>query len=363
MTRKVEVDTKTFVRFWLVILAFVLGALLIWRALSGIIIVLAAVFLAVAMKPLANRIDKIDKKKSRSSLSSVLAVLVVVLGITAVIALVGPMVVGETSRFIGQVPELLSENVNGNSLDKFGEAIGVSDLKEQLVKAAQDFSASIVGNLSNLAVDSVTALAGFLTAAILTIVLTILFMLEGPEMLENFWKMLAGKKERTAKSAEVAKRVTSKMAETISKYVSGQLTVAVLDGIVVAVAVIALSVIFGFSMGLAIPMGLIAMVLYLVPMFGPIITCVIVLLLLFINNPWAALSFAIFYIIYEQIANNVISPKIQGKGMALPPLVILVAVTIGMYAFGLIGTIVAIPIAGCIKVLVEEYPNIKALSE
>ena len=96
-------------------------------------------------------------------------------------------------------------------------------------------------------------------------------------------------------------------------------------------------------------------------MFGPIITCILVSILLFISSPWSGLAFAIFYIVYEQIANNVISPKIQGKGMALPPLVILIAITVGMYAFGLIGTLVAIPIAGCIKVLVEEYPNIKAL--
>ena len=71
----------------------------------------------------------------------------------------------------------------------------------------------------------------------------------------------------------------------------------------------------------------------------------------------------VFYIIYAQIENNIISPKVQGKGLSLPPLLILVAVTIGIYSFGLIGCIVAIPIAGCIKVFVEEYPALKGSKE
>ena len=68
----------------------------------------------------------------------------------------------------------------------------------------------------------------------------------------------------------------------------------------------------------------------------------------------------VVYIIYAQVENNFIAPKIQGSALNLPAVVILCAITIGMYMFGLLGAIIAIPIAGCIKVLVEEYPNIRA---
>ena len=83
-------------------------------------------------------------------------------------------------------------------------------------------------------------------------------------------------------------------------------------------------------------------------------------LILFFSSPLAALVFAIIYIIYAQIENNIISPKIQGDALHLQPVVILCAIIIGMYMFGLLGAIIAIPIAGCIRVLVDEYPNIKA---
>jgi predicted PurR-regulated permease PerM len=113
--------------------------------------------------------------------------------------------------------------------------------------------------------------------------------------------------------------------------------------------------IFGFSYGLALPLGLITGVLSLIPMFGSFIGGALVALLLAMNSLWAGIIFIIYTIIYLQVEANVVSPKIQSKGMRLPALLVLSAVTIGVYMFGLIGAIVAIPIAGCIKVLVEEY--------
>ena len=83
-------------------------------------------------------------------------------------------------------------------------------------------------------------------------------------------------------------------------------------------------------------------------------------LILLFNNPLAAIIFAIIYIVYAQIGNNVIAPKIQGSALKLPAVMILVAIVIGMYIFGLLGAIIAVPIAGCIRVLIDEYPNIRA---
>jgi predicted PurR-regulated permease PerM len=121
-----------------------------------------------------------------------------------------------------------------------------------------------------------------------------------------------------------------------------------------------LSLIIGFSSSLAIPMGLITMIFYLIPMFGQFIGGTLVTVVLFFSSPIAALVFAIIYILYAQIENNIIAPKIQGDALHLSAVIILSAITIGMYMMGLLGAIVAIPIAGCIRVLVDEYPNIKA---
>ena len=102
------------------------------------------------------------------------------------------------------------------------------------------------------------------------------------------------------------------------------------------------------------------MVFYLIPMFGPILSCGLITLVLLFSSPVAALIFLVFYIVYAQIENNIIAPKIQGGALNLPATIILVAIIIGMNLFGLLGAIIAIPIAGCIRVLIEELPNLRS---
>lgn len=358
MSEKIEVDTKTFVRFWLVILGMVGAAMFIYRALPGLLLVGGALFLAIAIKPLANKIDGICKKR-RPALSAVLAVfLTVMVGVMALF-LVGPVVVNETARFLGQFSELLRQQENGMSaLNNFGQSLGIVDLQGQMAKAVSDFSAGFLANFGSTVINSLGMLSGIMTNAILLIVLTLLFLLQGPEILKKFWEILAIRDEKTT---AVTKRIAEKIADVISKYVFGQVVVAILDGLVVALAVFILSLIFGFSSGLAFPLGLVAMIFYLIPMFGPFISVMLIFVLLSFNDIWAGVSFLGFYMIYTQIEGNLIAPKIQGDAMRLPSLAILVSIVIGMYMLGLVGAIVAIPIAGAIKVLVDEYPNIKAL--
>lgn len=361
MAKTINIETKTFVRFWLVIAGMGLVLWLIDKAGTGLMIVAIAAFCALALRPLAKKLDRLDGKRSRSSASSVVAVILVVVGIALVVGLVGPVVVKETSDFLREAPERFHGILETVNINDFGKMLGIADLEGQLLAAARNFSSGIIENFSTFAFDSVGAIINFITGAVLVVVLTVLFMLQGPDLLEKFWKRMSG---RSRGATRVWRGITTKMADVVAKYVSGQMLVALLDGTVVTLAVLLLAIVFpNVEPGLAIPMGLMAMVLYLIPMFGPVITTTITSILLLFNSWPAAIIFLVFYVIYMQIESNVISPKIQGKGLDLPPLVILVAIVIGMYAFGLIGTLVAIPIAGCVKVLISEYPKLKAVQE
>jgi predicted PurR-regulated permease PerM len=106
---------------------------------------------------------------------------------------------------------------------------------------------------------------------------------------------------------------------------------------------------------LALPTIAIAFILSLIPMFGATIAGILVSLLLLFNDVTGGIAFAIYFVIYQQIENNFISPTIQSKKVELSALVVLASVTIGLYVFGLAGGIISIPIAGCIKVLIDEY--------
>ncbi|MBQ6393960.1 AI-2E family transporter [Candidatus Saccharibacteria bacterium] len=353
----IEVDTKTFFRFWMVIALICVGGLLLWQARTGLIIIGVAVFLAVALRPLARKISK----NSNSTLASILAVALIVFVIGMILAVVGPVVITETSEFLAEAPEMIKNGLQNFSwVNDAMTRVGISDFTEQVVDMAKGISYEFLSGFSGILVGSVGVVASVATGVILVIILTIMFLSQGPQLLEKFWKRAV---DYNKKTGVVAERITMRIADVVSKYVVGQVLVGILDGLVVGCLVFCLSLVFGFSPGLAFPMGLISFVLYLIPMFGPIIACILISLLMLFQNPGAGATFLACYVLYLQIENNVIAPKVQGNSLNLPSLLILVAVTIGIYMFGLIGAIISIPIAGIIKVLVDEYPEIKAAAK
>lgn len=365
MSKLIETDLKTFVKFWLVPLGIGLVILFIYSASTGLIIVGLSIFLALALKPLVRRVNDFfirhfGGENKHQTLSAVLAYLIVVLVIGGIVAVVGPVVVNETSKFIQNFPETFEKTFGGwEGINELGRNIGINDLHTEIIKAIGDLSNNLLGFLGNNLVSSVSGIADVVMKVVLTLVLTLLFLLEGPSMMEMFWKSI-GSAEEDKKAVTVAKRVVARMANVISTYVSRQVIVAALDGCAAALFVFCISLFTDVESGIAIPMGMITMLFYLIPMFGQFIGGTLVTLLLLFTSPLAAVIFAVIYIVYAQIENNVIAPKIQGNALKLPAVMILVAIVIGMYMFGLLGAIVAVPIAGCIRVLMDEYPNIKA---
>ncbi|MBR6505306.1 AI-2E family transporter [Candidatus Saccharibacteria bacterium] len=366
MSKVIETDLKTFIKFWLVPVGIGLVVLFLISAKTGLIVVGASVFLALALKPLVRKVNNLFAKlsgntgKKHQTLSAVLAYFIVVLIIGGVIAIVGPVVVNETSKFVQNFPQTFENTFGGwDGINDIGKTFGIQDLHSEINNAVTNLSNNLLGMLGNNLVTSVGNVADFMMKVVLVLVLTLLMLLEGPALLDSLWASL-GSPEEDKKPVAVAKRVLAKMANVVSTYVSRQVIVAVVDGCASGLIVFFISLFTEVQPSLAIPMGMITMLFYLIPMFGQFIGGTLVTVLLLFSSPIAAIIFAAIYITYAQIENNVIAPKIQGNALKLPAVIILIAIVIGMYMFGLIGAIVAIPIAGCIRVLIDEYPNIKA---
>ena len=365
MSKLIETDTRTFVKFWSIPLVIAIVIMILYQALTGLIIIGISIFLALALKPLVRKVNNFFTKhfgteKKHQTASAVLAYIIVVVVIGGILAVIGPVVVTETSKFIKQAPEMIENNFGGwDGINEFGKSFGISDLHSEIVNAVDNLSKTILGDLGSNFMASVSNVADIGMKIVLVLVLTLLFLLEGPMLTETFWRSISTG-EQNKKPITVAKRVLSKMANVISTYVSRQLLVAVIDGCASASIVFIISLFTNISSSLAIPMGMITMIFYMIPMFGQFIGGTLVTLILASTNPLAGVIFAVVYILYAQIENNLIAPKIQGNALNLPAVVILCAVVIGMYMFGLLGAIIAIPIAGCIRILIDEYPNIKA---
>ncbi|MDO4742199.1 MAG: AI-2E family transporter [Candidatus Saccharibacteria bacterium] len=365
MSKIIETDTKTFIRFWLVPLGIGLVLLFLYMAASGLIIIGLSIFLAIALKPLVRTVNNFfikhfGKQKGHQTTSAVLAYLIVVLVIGGILAIVGPVVVNETARFIQHFPETFESTFGGwDGINNFGKLIGIDDLHNEISNAITGLSNNLLTMLGNNLVSSVSGVANIVMKAVLILVLTLLFMLEGPSLAESFWNNVSAGEENK-KPVVVAKRVVARMANVISTYVSRQVIVAAIDGLASGLIVFCLSLFTPVSPSIAVPMGMITMLFYLIPMFGQFIGGMLVTVILFFSSPLAAIIFATVYIIYAQIENNVIAPKIQGGALNLPAVAILSSIVIGMFMFGLIGAIVSVPIAGCTRVLIDEYPNIKS---
>ena len=330
----IEIGYKTFIRFCLVVVGFGLVGMLLFKAATALLIIGAALFLAVAISPLVNKISDLIPSKGRT-LSITLAYVLVVGFLAGVIAIVGPTIINESVKFASNLPQLISDNI--------GEGTPI-------VSTLSAFTGGIVDNLSNFLAASIGTIANLVTAVILILVLSLFMLTEGPGILNRFWRHF-----RTSPEAKRASKVAERMADVVAKYVTNAISVSLINACCTAIAVFLLSVVFGLAPGLALPFGLVTGIFSLIPMFGSLIGGCLVALLLAFNSVPAGISFLIYTIIYLQVESNFISPKIQSKGLKLPALVVLSAVTIGVYMFGLVGAIVAIPIAGCIKVLFEEY--------
>jgi predicted PurR-regulated permease PerM len=144
------------------------------------------------------------------------------------------------------------------------------------------------------------------------------------------------------------------MYKVVVGYVNGQVLIAVLGGTTAAIVLYILSKIFDAPIN-PVALGGIVGIFALLPMVGTIIgASIAVLACLLISIP-LAISAAIFFIVYQQIENATIQPYIQSRTNNLTPLIVFVSALIGVGFAGFLGALLAIPIAGCIKVVLDDH--------
>ena len=349
MKTRMEIDTRTFVRFWLVVIGFALIAFSIYSARTALILIGLAFFFAIALSLPVNRLIKILPGKSRV-LSTALAYVAVVAVLGLVVFLAVPPIVGQTTKFAQNVPNLVdSATKQYAGASDFINQYQLQPQVDKVVTSVKDGASQFASGIGSILVLGIGSLLSTFTATILILVLTFLMIVEGPSWLTRLWSVYDDQDRM-----QDHRKLLQRMYAVVTGYVVGQLSVSAIAGFVAGVAVFVLSLMFNIPSDLAIPAAMIIFVLSLVPLFGAMIGALLVGIVLLLNNVTAAIIFLVFFILYQQIEANYISPKIQSKRIDLSALAILVAVTIGIYLFGIVGGIISIPVAGCIKVIAED---------
>jgi len=350
MKTRIEIDTRTFVRFWLVVIGFGLVALAIYSARTALLIIGLAFFFAIALSLPVNRLIKILPSKSRV-LSTALAYVAVVILLGVVIFLVIPPIIGQTTKFANNVPNLIdSATKQYSGANSFITHYNLQPQVDKIVATIKDGASQFATGIGSFVVTGIGSVLSTITAGILVFVLAFLMLVEGPSWLKRLWSIYADQDRM-----EYHRRLLSRMYNVVTSYITGQLSVSAIAGLVAGASVFIISIILKVPTDLAIPAAMIMFILSLIPLFGEMIGNILVGLILALNSITAAVIFVIFFIVYQQIEANYVSPKIQSKRIDLSPLVILLSVTVGIYLFGILGGIVSIPTAGCIKVIVEDF--------
>lgn len=350
MKTRIDIDTNTFIRFWLVLIGFALALFAIYSARTALIMLAIAAFLALALNIPVNFIAKYLPSRSRV-LATAVAYLAVVAALLAFIFLAVPPVVQQTSKFIETVPEISSKAFDQwKGLDALVERYHLQAQLDKIVESIQDSASDFAANAGSNIIKGAGSVISFVTSMLFVLVLTFLMLVEGPIWLERIWGLYSNptlmKRHR---------KIAYQIYRVVTGYVTGQLLVAGIGGVLSGVAVFILSFFFDLPGNLALSTVAITFTLSLIPMFGATIAGILVMLLLSFNSVTAAIIYIVYFFIYQQIENNFVSPVIQSKRLELSALAVLVAVTIGLYVFGLLGGLISIPIAGSIKVLIDDY--------
>ncbi len=304
-----------------------------------IIWILIALFLALAINPLVELLQR--RGLRRRGIATGVAILLVLLGIAAIGALFIPTLVDNVNKFVDAVPGYVDDLTKGRGRLGFLET--KYHVVEKVREQVENGGAKKLLGLSGAAVAVTKSVISIVVGAITIIFLTFFMLLEGPVWVERFYGLLS------PESQPRWRKVGMDIYRQIGGYVTGNLLISLIAGTLTTLVLIVLGVPF------AVALGLIVAILDLIPLAGATIAAIIIGTVAFLHSIVAGIVVIAFFVIYQQVENHILQPVIYHRTVALSPLAILIAVLVGAEVAGVLGALAAIPVAGSIQVLVNDF--------
>jgi putative uncharacterized protein (fragment) len=352
MKVKIEIDTKTLIRFWLVIFGFIILAGAIWIAKDVLIMIIIAAFLALALNSPVAKIAKILPGSSKNRVgATAVAYLIIVLIFGALFSVLMPIITDQVKHFSKDLPQIV-QNYTGeqSGIRRFITENHLEGMISQAVDSVTRSINSSISKLGDVFFGSIASIVGWIISLFMVLAMAFLMLVEGPDLIDKIFKVFY-----TDKILEKNhRRILSRMYGTVSGYVSSIVTICSISATCGSIATAILALIFDFPISLIAPIAVLLFIFGMIPMVGTTIAGVLSALIIGLNSPTAGLIFLAYFLIYQQIENNVISPMVQARNNQLSALIIFIALTVGVYAFGLLGALLAIPLAACAKILIQE---------
>ncbi|HEX2414568.1 MAG TPA: AI-2E family transporter [Thermoleophilaceae bacterium] len=341
------ITARTVVRIVLIVVCVVLTLYLIYLIRTPLSWILIATFLAVA---LSGPVNVLARRMRRG-----FAITLVYLGLLAVplllIALLVPPLITEANDFANNVPRYaqdVTDFVQRN--DQLRELNRDYDITAQLEKEAAKLPDALGGAAGTLR-DVGFGIVNSIFALITILVLAAFLLANGRNWVD------AAIASRPAEQRQRLRRSLDNMASAVAGYVAGALTIALIAGVATFIVLTILGVPF------AAPLAVIAGLFSLIPLVGATIAAVLIgIVTVFEDFPTITIIWTIWAILYQQFENHVIQPQIQKRTVKVQPFITIVAVLFGATLLGVLGALVAIPVAASIQILLREYVDMRTLS-
>jgi predicted PurR-regulated permease PerM len=336
--RVVEFRPRTILRVLGIVLLVAVVLETIWLSRHVLSWVVIALFLALALDPLVNLIQR------RTHLNRGAAIGVAFLLVAAAVIAIGwtfvPKLVDEVNGFVQALPGYVHEVTHGRGRLGFLET--KYHIVERVRAQVQKGGASKVLGISGVALSITQSVISAVAATITIIFLTFFMLLEGRAWAERIYSLVP------EQSQARWRRVGHDMYRTVGGYITGNILISVIAGVSITIVLLILGVPY------AVALGLLVAVLDLIPLAGATVAGIVVAIVAFLHSVPAGIVAVAFFVIYQQLENHFLQPVIYGRTVELSPLTVLVSVLVGAELAGILGALAAIPVAGAIQVVIRD---------
>ncbi len=294
------------------------------------ILVLASLLAFILNYPVSVLQQRGVKRNYAVSLVFILAlVILVALGITLL-----PIVLeqfNEIARLLPQWIDSSEEKLQSLNAWAFSHQLKVnlSQILTRITEGLPDELEYLSDKLLGIIIDTIDSIS----EALITVVLTFYLLLDGPRLWEGIFKNLPG---------TFAQRVSQSIQQNFQNYLIGQISLALLMGVSETIMFLVFQVQFALLFGLGV--GLLS----LIP-FGDVVSLVVIILIIASHDFWLAVKIFAVAIVIDQLIDQAIAPRLLGKFTGIRPIWVLIALLVGTNIGGVLGLLIAVPVAGFIK--------------
>jgi predicted PurR-regulated permease PerM len=336
--RVVDFRTRTVLRVLLIVICVAVALEVVWIARHVISWVVISLFLALALNPLVNWIERRTPLTRGPAIGvAYLIVIVVIVGVAATFL---PKLIDEVNGFVNALPGYVQDLTHGRG------RLGFLETKYQVVEkvrnAVENGGTAKVLGLSGAALSVTKSVISLIAATVTIVFLTFFMLLEGSAWMERVYSLFS------ESSQARVRKIGHDIYKTVGGYVTGNILISLIAGSSATVVLLIMGVPY------AVALGLLVAILDLIPLAGATVAGIVVSVVAFLHSIPAGVVVVIFVIVYQQIENHFLQPVIYGRTVQLSALAVLVSVLVGAELAGILGALAAIPVAGSLQVLIRD---------